>query len=121
MAKSKTISVRLPIGAYNEFQALLKEKNLTVSKFLQNEVIGRDVNIEKYQKGGSVNVIDEEAEEILLPILGGAGIGISVYYLIREFIKVNYPDKDAQQVAIMGSMAIGLGSMFTIGHLMNKK
>lgn len=91
-----------------------------MSQYIQRSVKD-NVNVEKYSTGGSVNIVDNEAEELLIPILSGAGIGTGVYYLIKKFMEKEYPDKDAEQAAIMGSIAIGLGSMITIGHFMNKK
>lgn len=121
---TKTISARLPIGAYNELKALLKDEKLSISQFIQEKVVANEINLAKYDKGGvvdSVNIVDKDVEEVLLPILGGAGIGMGVYYVIKEYMRVNYPEKDAEQAAMMGAAAIGIGSVLAISHITKNK
>jgi hypothetical protein len=107
---TKVLSTRIPLPVYDEIQKMVESKQISLSEWVQQSV-GKHVDLKKYSKGGLVDDVDKEFMDVVFPILTGAGIGTGIYFLVKEYIKDHYPDKDAEQIAFISAMAIGLSSL----------
>lgn len=116
---TKVLSMRVPEPVYNEIQSIVDSRHISLSDWVQ-ERVGKDVDIKKYLRKPALSNVDTEYLQTLTPILGGAGIGTGLYFLIKQYIKEKHPEKDAEAIALMASLAVGLGSVMLINLAINK-
>jgi hypothetical protein len=113
---TKVLSTRIPEPCYLEIQNMVERRQISVSDWVQ-EMCGNSVDLKQYTKKKAVSNEDIDALEMITPVLAGAGIGTGVYFLVKHYFKENYPDKNAEIIAILSAMAIGIGSTFLVNSM----
>lgn len=121
--KTTTISARVPVDIANMLKHSCKQKGTNISQYLTQIVTTPPNNI-SLGSGGIVNVDNIELPSELktvLSALGGAGIGLLVYKLIKAYApKDKLEDSAIENIALLCATVSGLGSVIAIDKLIRK-
>lgn len=121
--KTTTISARVPVDVANMIKHSCKENGTTMSKYL-TQIVTSPQNNNFLASGGLVNADDIKLpSEIksVLTALGGAGIGLLVYKLIKAYMPRDKFEEDTiENIALLSAIASGLGSVVAIDKLIRK-
>jgi hypothetical protein len=121
--KTTTISARMPVDVANMLKNSCKQNGMTMSKYLTAIATTPQNNASL----GSVGLVDVDNIELpseikaVLSALGGAGIGLLVYKLIKTYMpRDKFEDDTIENIALLSGIASGLGSVIAIDKLIKK-
>lgn len=121
--KTTTISARVPVDVANMLKHSCKQNGTTMSKYL-TQIATTPQNTNSLASGGLVNVDNVELPseiKAVLSALGGAGVGLLVYKLIKAYMPRDKFEEDTiENIALLSGIASGLGSVIAIDKLIKK-
>lgn len=112
--ESKVISARVPLDVALAFEKACKQRGTSKSKYLTEIMSTPNYEVRKLNKGGQIDTTYGLPEGVS-EILSGAG-GLLVGTLVFKSIKLGlqgkpqYSEEDINLYAILGAVAVGLGS-----------
>jgi hypothetical protein len=122
--KTTTISARVPVDVANMLKHSCKQNGMNMSKYL-TQIVTTPQNNNSLASGGLVNVDDIKLPseiKAVLSALGGAGIGLLVYKLIKAYMPRDKFEEDTiENIALLSAIASGLGSVIAIDKLIRKE
>lgn len=122
MEKSVVISARVPVDVAQMIKNGAKTQGISPSKYISNFVT---YTPQKLNKGGNIAIVNHELPEEIKQVLsavGGLGIGILVYNVLKNYLPTDTMDKETREnVALLGSVAGGLVGLLALDSLLNKK
>ncbi len=123
-SKTTTISARVPVDVANMLKHSCKQNGMNMSKYL-TQIATRPQNNNSLAVGGLINVDNIELPseiKAVLSALGGAGVGLLVYKLIKVYMpRDKFEDDTIENIALLSGIASGLGSVIAIDKLISKK
>lgn len=121
--KTTTISARVPVDVANMLKYSCKKNGMNMSKYL-TQIATSPQNNNSLAPGGLVNVDNIELPseiKTVLSALGGAGVGLLVYKLIKVYMpRDKFEDDTIENIALLSGIASGLGSVIAIDKLIKK-
>ena len=121
--KTTTISARVPVDVANMLKHSCKQNGMNMSKYL-TAIATTPQNNNSLASGGLVNVDNVELPseiKTVLSALGGAGIGLLVYKLIKAYMpRDKFEDDTIENIALLSGIASGLGSVIALDKLIKK-
>lgn len=125
--KTTTISARIPSDVADMLKKSCEQKGINVSKYLTNMITSPTVNGNSHISSNKLVLNDFESFELpselksVLSALGGTGVALIVYKLIKTYMPQDKFEKDTiENIALLSAIASGLGSVIAIDKLLKK-
>ena len=121
MSKTTTISARVPVDVANMLKHSCNKNGVSMSKYLTHIVTTPNANSVS-SEGLLIDKTELPSEiKTVLSTLGGAGIGLLVYKLVKAYMpKDEFEEGVIESVAVLCAFASGIGSVVAIDKLIRK-
>ena len=114
IVKTATISARVPIDIATALKETCRLQNINMSKYLTEMV----TTPRSAPNIGARTTFPSDLKPVLA-ILGGGGVGLLVYKLLKEYMPTeNYTDEVIENTAILCALAAGLGAVISLDKLL---
>lgn len=120
MSATKTLSVRVPLDVAEMIENTCKSRGITRNALLSECIASQGkLSVTKFSNGGQTTMPEELSQ--VLAVIGGAGIGTTVYHILDNELPKDWDVNTRNLVSMLGAVAGGLAALYGIQKLFENR